>query len=245
MGQNKTSRYLKYAIGEIILVVIGILIALQINNWNEEKKDKTELKNILEQIVADIKQDSTDLQLVYKDVEVKDSIALQLSYFLQGYYTQLDSTQLGIAVLEAHTVDEFTANDASYQTLVSTGAINRIKDSDLKKLLTDYYTEDKWDLAIQSQRDNYAFDYGLIRFNHINDRSLREHLKYKLKVKTYSKEYAKNIVKDWNKIKNDNDYIIQLNKVLALNIAYLNTLSEYSKIQEILIEELTKLIIKQ
>jgi len=38
MGKNKTGKYLKYAIGEIILVVIGILIALQINNWNESKK---------------------------------------------------------------------------------------------------------------------------------------------------------------------------------------------------------------
>jgi hypothetical protein len=39
MNQNQTGRYLKYAIGEIILVVIGILIALQINNWNETRKD--------------------------------------------------------------------------------------------------------------------------------------------------------------------------------------------------------------
>ena len=36
--ENKTSKYLKYAIGEIILVVIGILIALQVNNWNENRK---------------------------------------------------------------------------------------------------------------------------------------------------------------------------------------------------------------
>ena len=39
MGKNKTGKYLKYAIGEIILVVIGILIALSINNWNEERKN--------------------------------------------------------------------------------------------------------------------------------------------------------------------------------------------------------------
>ena len=38
MEKNKTGKYLKYAIGEIVLVVIGILIALQINNWNENRK---------------------------------------------------------------------------------------------------------------------------------------------------------------------------------------------------------------
>ena len=37
--ENKTSKYFKYAIGEIVLVVIGILIALQINNWNENRKN--------------------------------------------------------------------------------------------------------------------------------------------------------------------------------------------------------------
>ena len=42
MEQNKTGKYFKYAIGEIILVVIGILIALSINNWNEAKKARAE-----------------------------------------------------------------------------------------------------------------------------------------------------------------------------------------------------------
>ena len=47
--ENNTSKYLKYAIGEIVLVVIGILIALQINNWNEDHKLKNEeLKILLE-----------------------------------------------------------------------------------------------------------------------------------------------------------------------------------------------------
>ena len=53
MEQNKTSRYLKYAIGEIILVVIGILIALQINNWNEDRKSV----RLAESYIKDIRQD--------------------------------------------------------------------------------------------------------------------------------------------------------------------------------------------
>ena len=47
MSENKTGKYLKYAIGEIILVVIGILIALQINNWNENRKDRKLEKEFL------------------------------------------------------------------------------------------------------------------------------------------------------------------------------------------------------
>ena len=45
LAENKISKYLIYAFGEIILVVIGILIALQINNWNEGRKDQIRLKN--------------------------------------------------------------------------------------------------------------------------------------------------------------------------------------------------------
>ena len=44
--ENKTGKYFKYALGEIILVVIGILIALQINNWNEDRKEMGTLKLI-------------------------------------------------------------------------------------------------------------------------------------------------------------------------------------------------------
>ena len=57
LSKNKFSSYLIYAIGEIVLVVIGILIALQINNWNEYKKKEQyelsllkEIKKILRQV---------------------------------------------------------------------------------------------------------------------------------------------------------------------------------------------------
>jgi len=52
--ENKTGKYLKYAIGEIVLVVIGILIALQINNWNENQKKAEQEHFILEKLKFDI-----------------------------------------------------------------------------------------------------------------------------------------------------------------------------------------------
>ena len=58
MENNKTSRYLKYAIGEIILVVIGILIALQINNWNEERKRQHNDLQLCEELLNDALADS-------------------------------------------------------------------------------------------------------------------------------------------------------------------------------------------
>ena len=57
MGKNKTGKYLKYAIGEIILVVIGILIALQINNWNQNRLIKKDEVILVKQLLQDAKAD--------------------------------------------------------------------------------------------------------------------------------------------------------------------------------------------
>jgi hypothetical protein len=54
MEKNKTGKYFKYAIGEIVLVVIGILIALSINNWNEERKNILNESQLVKNIVEDL-----------------------------------------------------------------------------------------------------------------------------------------------------------------------------------------------
>jgi uncharacterized membrane protein YgaE (UPF0421/DUF939 family) len=63
--ENKTSPYFKYAIGEIVLVVIGILIALQINNWNESRKEMEIEHRYFTNILSDLKNQnaSIDIQL--------------------------------------------------------------------------------------------------------------------------------------------------------------------------------------
>ncbi|WP_426429578.1 DUF6090 family protein [Winogradskyella sp. HB-48] len=59
--QNRVSKYLLYAFGEIILVVIGILIALQINNWNENRKDNLQEAVFIKQLKEDLNQTNSDL----------------------------------------------------------------------------------------------------------------------------------------------------------------------------------------
>jgi hypothetical protein len=58
LSQNRVTRYLVYAIGEIALVVIGILIALQINNWNEARKARINERTVLKNLVQDLRADS-------------------------------------------------------------------------------------------------------------------------------------------------------------------------------------------
>lgn len=61
LKEGKTLNYFKYAIGEIVLVVFGILIALQINNWNEERINQNRLLNIYDLIYNDIENDKQEL----------------------------------------------------------------------------------------------------------------------------------------------------------------------------------------
>ena len=73
MKKNKTGKYLKYAIGEIILVVIGILIALQINNWNENRVDTKYEKNVLLELEKTLIKDLNFFNGLEDRIKRKDS----------------------------------------------------------------------------------------------------------------------------------------------------------------------------
>ncbi|MFT5846793.1 MAG: sensor domain CHASE-containing protein [Psychroserpens sp.] len=64
--ENKTGKYFKYAIGEIILVVTGILIAVSINNWSESNKQKQELNNIYTNVLEDLNADISHVDAIIK-----------------------------------------------------------------------------------------------------------------------------------------------------------------------------------
>lgn len=75
---NNASKYLKYAIGEIVLVMIGILLALQINNWNENRLQKNEFHNILETINQDLKRDTLVAGIIIKYYEKVEENSLKI-----------------------------------------------------------------------------------------------------------------------------------------------------------------------
>jgi hypothetical protein len=78
--ENKKSKYFKYAIGEIVLVVIGILIALQINNWNENRKLINNEKIILTELIEDLELDynafNEDKKLLEKQLKLVDELII-------------------------------------------------------------------------------------------------------------------------------------------------------------------------
>ncbi|WP_179345516.1 DUF6090 family protein [Winogradskyella ursingii] len=133
--ESRTSKYLLYAIGEIVLVVIGILIALQINNWNEERKDNAFEKEILSQIRANLIQDRENLN----DIKTWHQRAFDASQKLVDDSLRnknFDSVPYWLG--EVVHFSRFQSLTNSYEALKSAG-LQTVKDKELRKNLGVYY----------------------------------------------------------------------------------------------------------
>ncbi|MDO1501197.1 DUF6090 family protein [Winogradskyella maritima] len=136
MEQNKTGRYLKYAIGEIILVVIGILMALQINNWNEQRKENSNEQAILKRLEKEFISNKEQLQdkIEFRNTLIKSCKQL-LDYFDKPENVTRDSILVYLSTIQPPTFDPIQ-ND-----LVSSGTIEILKDEELKQLLVNWSTD--------------------------------------------------------------------------------------------------------
>ena len=82
--ENKTGKYFKYAVGEIILVVIGILIALSINNWNENRKLVIKEKETYKNIITDLKRDLIQLETTINWAKSQQKVHYQIYNEIKG-----------------------------------------------------------------------------------------------------------------------------------------------------------------
>jgi hypothetical protein len=115
LSQNKFSKYLLYAIGEIILVVIGILIALQINNWNEERKSADYTKLLFNKTLQELK------------------FNLEKANKVVGYYRKKDS--LYNKVINKRATKEDYIESSEYLFLITSGEFVLLSDDTFQKLI--------------------------------------------------------------------------------------------------------------
>lgn len=111
--ENKFFQYSRYAIGEILLVVVGILIALQVDNWNEERKAKRELNTILLEIHKDLNNDLKNL--AYCVANYNEFVG-NIKY-LQRNAPDLPLDSLAYRISDLHQVTAFQAVEFGYNKL--------------------------------------------------------------------------------------------------------------------------------
>jgi hypothetical protein len=138
MNQNKTTKYFKYAIGEIILVVIGILIALQINNWNEARKNKTFETEILTQVQANLIKDKLSLQEISSNFQKAIASSNKI---LESNWTDQDKDSLKYWLGDVIQFDRFQPLTNAYEVLKSKG-LDQVQNKELRFLLGTYYDDE-------------------------------------------------------------------------------------------------------
>ena len=143
--ENKTSKYLKYAIGEIVLVVIGILIALQINNWNEDRKDQLRLKNHYLELLNELNNDKESLNAIVNWVREFNNQAFEISEFINSSQTKNDTAKIIAGLLNVEAYGFFSVSKSAYTTLLSSGDIQLIENTELKNALSIYHDVTNWD----------------------------------------------------------------------------------------------------
>jgi len=134
---NKNTQYLKYALGEIVLVVIGILIAIQINNWNQSIKDNDSLKEYLTKIKAHTIEDIKQLEELS---EGRKQIAEICKKARNSILNKTENENLFLfKVSGAAFVDfYFKPNSGGYESLKNSDYYGKINNTKLDSLLAKY-----------------------------------------------------------------------------------------------------------
>lgn len=169
LNQGKTSKYLLYAIGEIILVVIGILIALQINTWNEERKSTNVKHNYYNQIVVDLNKEIENInsRIIFLD----SCITTTDRYFKYIETPNLETAQILKELANVELSFRYLAfNTNTIQTLESTGDIKLIPPKignsliELKRIQEQTSRVAKGNYEIYLNAHQKAFQLGFARF---------------------------------------------------------------------------------
>ena len=154
LQENRFSKYLLYAIGEIVLVVIGILIALQINNWNENRKVNGEIVKILTEIRSNLISDSLNIVETYstklEDINIQYTVINKLE--LGDIPYDSINYHLGRVMLARRIV----LLDNGYQLLKKLG-IELLHDQELRNRLTSYYTTNIKEINDDTNDDDFEF----------------------------------------------------------------------------------------
>lgn len=133
INEGNTGKYLKYAIGEIILVVIGILIALQVNNWNEDRKEKELEFNLVNKMIDQSIADSILFANRLKSVKSDNILFGHYISIGQGTATSLESTKY-----PGNLLPYIKMNDGSNLIRNHAEDFKRINDLELREKLMEY-----------------------------------------------------------------------------------------------------------
>jgi hypothetical protein len=169
LAQKKWQQYLAYALGEIVLVVIGILLALQVNNWNDERIEQKALKGTFGYVLEDLAKDSIQLtQLKEQRQEAVDFCSWMILSYLKGQPFSIDASKqrLGLVFYE----QKFIRNLESFEKLETSELFESADFYSVREKIDAYkeeinrlvYDEERMNYFIEENERSMIEDYSLL-----------------------------------------------------------------------------------
>ncbi len=224
LSEGKTGKYLKYAVGEIILVVIGILIALQINNWNENQKENKLEQNTLFNLKKEFETNQNNLKNTLENNKQVRDACFDLTDMIRSNRLNEESNKLDSLLLKAQIFYTFEPKRGVVDEIISSGKLNIIKNDSLRTYLTG------WTGTILNAEEDIGYRYDNYHQNLIpflsknfplsNGELFKEILDEEAEVFISNYEEASNFKVNFNNLnliefenaiwlhKNNNDFVI-------------------------------------
>jgi type II secretory pathway pseudopilin PulG len=238
---NKTGKYIKYALGEILLVMIGILLALQVNNWNEQRNDRKREQVVLKQLQEDFQANLMQLE---EKMETREKILISALELLTAFDDPAEANRDSVIKNLANTFHDPTY-DPIQNDLTSSDNLILIRNNRLKRLLSNLSSdvvgvieiEQTWTKSVNGEFGMILSELGLGRdvlnsfMNDSNHRWLLDNNEesYKIEIGTSKLGAPLNEVLTNRKLEGILGSAITLNKAANLQSEAL-----HNRIQEIL-----------
>ena len=159
LDEGKLKDYLLYAIEEILLIVIGILLALSLNTWQNNNRDRAIEKDYISDLIIDLGQDTSYFNpRRIENIKKKAASLNQAKAYLLGNYEIEDTlaflNTVGYGARYSRVIA--TSNNSTYTELVSTGNLRIIRDKEIRKEIINYYgSKDAASKTIQGSKTGY------------------------------------------------------------------------------------------
>ena len=160
LKENDFRKYLLYAIGEIFLVVVGILIALQINNANEDRKQRRLELDYLQNLKTDLKLNIAELD---KYITVRNSRIESANYVLEHFEGKplTDLNDFAFHTTNIYIWQKFSQHDNTFQELVNSGNLALISNDSIKNGLLNLQALYK---KLKNEEEHFRFDAEVLLY---------------------------------------------------------------------------------
>ena len=240
LSENKFTKYVLYAIGEIVLVVIGILIALQINNNNDIRKARAKEVHYLVNIKSDLKMNIMEMD---NYLQIRNQIIEAAQRILQHFEGEAitDYSAFNADGMLIYNWQKFYQSNNTFQELLNSGNLAMISNDSIKNMLLNIESLYK---KMKSEEDHFRFDtesliyaplYGMMDLNPlVNDFTYRVSNGNAGKNEPLTEKNFKEYLKD-TKLKNG----------FLMTVLEMSTMTEQMSKMKSMSEELIKLIEKE